>query len=77
LIVRRPLQSVDSICFHVNWKELTLELLLKVGPELNGEDASVRFLTKEVLGPLGSPSTLEEDKGPEDFLLVVAELLQS
>jgi len=56
---------------------LTPELLLKVGPELNGEDASVCFLTKEILGPLGSPSTLEKDKGPEDFLLIIAELLQS
>jgi len=56
---------------------LTPELLLKVSPGLNREDASVHFLTKEVLGPLDSPSTLEEGEGPEDFLLVTAELLQS
>jgi len=53
---------------------LTLELLLKVSPGLNGEDASVHFLTKEVLGPLGSLSSLEEGEGPEDFLLVAAKL---
>jgi len=56
---------------------LTPELLLKVGPGLNREDTSVRFLTKEVFGPLGSPSTLEEGEGPEDFLLITAELLWS
>jgi len=52
-----------------------LELLLKVSPGLNGEDASVCFLTKEVLRPLGSPSSLEEGEGPEDFLLIATELL--
>jgi len=77
LIVQRPLQSVDSVYFYIDQEELTPELLLKVSPGLNGEDASVRFLMKEVLGPLSSPSTLEEDEGPEDFLLIAAELLQS
>jgi len=56
---------------------LTPELLLEVGPGLNGKDASVCFLTKEVLRPLDSLSTLEEGEGPEDFLLVIAKLLQS
>ena len=50
------------------------ELLLKVSPGLNREDANVYFLAKKVLGPLGSLSTLEEGKGPEDFLLIAAEL---
>jgi len=77
LIVYRPLQSVDGICFHVDWEELTPELLLEVGPGLNWEDASIHLLVKEVLRPLRSPSTLEEDEGPENFLLVAAELLQS
>ena len=67
----------DSICFHIEQEELTLELLLKVSPGLNWEDASVRFLVKEVLRPLRSPSTLEEGKGPEDFLLIAAKLLRS
>jgi len=56
---------------------LTSELLLEVSPGLNREDTSVHFLVKEVLGPLGSPFTLEEGEGPEDFLLVTAELLWS
>jgi len=56
---------------------LTPELLLEVSPGLNGEDTSVRFLAKEVLRPLRSLSTLEEGKGPEDFLLITAELLWS
>jgi len=54
---------------------LTPELLFKVGPGLNWEDASVRLLAKEVLGPLRSTSILEEGKGPEDFFLVAGELL--
>jgi len=75
LIVQRPLQSVDGICFRVDWEELTLELLLEVGPGLNWEDASVCFLAKEVLGPLCSLFILEESEGPEDFLLVAAKIL--
>jgi len=55
---------------------LTLELLFKVGPGSNWEDASVRLLAKKVLGPLHSMSILEEGKGLEDFFLVVGELLQ-
>jgi len=76
LIVRGPFQSIDSIRFCVDQKELTSELLFEVGPESNGKDASVRFLVKEVLGPPHGLSIFEEGKGPEDFLLVTAELLQ-
>jgi len=54
---------------------LTLELLFKVGPELNWKNAGVCLLVKEVLGPLRSTSILEEGKGPEDFFLVASELL--
>jgi len=75
LIVRRPLQSVDGICFCIDWKELTPELLFKVGPGSNWKDASVHFLAKEVLGPLHSTSILEEGEGPEDFFLVADKLL--
>jgi len=55
---------------------LTPELLFEVGPGLNWENASVRLLAKEVLGPLYSMSILEEGKGPEDFFLVAGELLR-
>jgi len=54
---------------------LTLELLFEVGLGSNWEDASVRLLAKEVLRPLCSISILEKDEGPEDFFLVVGELL--
>jgi len=54
---------------------LTPELLFKVSPESNWEDASVYLLAKEILGPLHSTSILEEGKGPEDFFLVAGELL--
>ena len=50
LIVRRPLQSVNGICFCVDQKELTPELLFKVGLGSNWEDANVCLLAKEVLG---------------------------
>jgi len=52
------------------------ELLFKVSPGSNWEDASVYLLVKEVLEPLRSMSILEEGKGPEDFFLVTGELLQ-
>jgi len=54
---------------------LTPELLFKVGPESNGKDASVCLLAKEVLRPPHSLSIFEEGEGPEDFLLIAAELL--
>jgi len=52
-----------------------LELLLKVGLGLNGKNAGVCLLAKEVLGPLCGSSILEEGKGPEDLFLIIAELL--
>jgi len=53
---------------------LTPELLFEVGPGLDGKDASVRFLAKEVLGPLRGLSIFEKGEGPQDFLLIAAEL---
>jgi len=76
LIIRGAFQSVNSVCFHIDQKELTLELLFEVGPGLDGKDASVCFLAKEVLRPPCGSSIFEKGKGPKDFLLVTAELLQ-
>jgi len=53
-----------------------LELLFEVPPGLDGENASVHFLTEHVLGPLGGVTTFEKCEGPEDFLLFIVELLQ-
>ena len=75
LIIRGAFQSVNSICFRIDWKELAPELLFEVGPGLDGKDTSVRFLAKEVLGPPYGLSIFEKDKGPQDFLLVAAKLL--
>jgi len=50
--------------------------LFEVGPGLNWENAGVYLLEKEVLGPLCSMSILEEGEGPENFFLVVGELIQ-
>jgi len=54
---------------------LTSELQFEVGPGLNGKDADIHLLAKEILGPLHSSSLFKENKGPEDFLLVAAKLL--
>jgi len=76
LIIGGALQSVNGVCFRIDWKEMTPELLFEVGPGLDGKDASVRFLAKEVLGPLHGSSIFEKGEGPQDFLLVVAELFR-
>jgi len=75
LIIREAFQSVNGVCFCIDRKELTPELLFEVGPGLDGKDASVCFLAKEVLGPPRGLSIFEKGKGPKDFLLIIAELL--
>jgi len=68
-------QSIDHVCFYVDREEVDLELLFEVPPGLDGENASVCFLTEHVLGPLGSVTTFEKHESPEYFLLFVMELL--
>jgi len=75
LIVQRPFQSVDGVRFCIDWKELTLKLLLEVDPGLNWKNAGVHLLVKEVLRPLHNMSILEEGKSPEDFFLVAGKLI--
>jgi len=77
LVVRRAFQSVNSVCFCVDWKELTPKLLFEVGPRLDRKNASIHLLAKEVLRPSRSMSVFEKGKGPKDFLLIAAELLWS
>jgi len=55
---------------------LTPELLFEVGPGLDGKNAGVCLLTKEVLGLPHSSSVLEKGKGSKDFLFITAKLLQ-
>jgi len=74
-VVGGSFQSVDRVCFRIYREEVESELLLKVPPGWYGENASVRFLTEDVLGPLGSTTILEKRESPEDFFLLVAELL--
>ena len=69
-------QSIDRVCFHVDREEVDSELLFKVSPGLDGEDASVCFLTEHILGSLGGTTTFKKCEGPEDFLLFIVELLQ-
>jgi len=77
LVVRGAFQSINGICFCIDQKELTLELLFEVSPGLDRKNASVRLLAKEVLGPPRCTSVFEKGEGPKDFLLIAAELLQS
>jgi len=76
LVVGDSFQSVDRVRFRVDREEVQPELLFKFSPGLNGENASVRFLTKYVFGPLGGTSSLEEREGPENPFLFVLELLR-
>jgi len=52
------------------------ELLLEVPPGWYGENAGVRFLTEDVLGPFGGTTILEKCESPENFFLFIVELLQ-
>ena len=76
LVVGSFFQSVDRVHFHVCKEEVQPELLFKVSPGLDGENASVRFLTEYVFGPLGSTTSFEERESPENPFLFVVELLQ-
>jgi len=75
LVVGGSFQSIDRVCFRVDREEVDPELLFEVPPGLDGEDASVCFLTEYVLRPLGGVTIFEKREGPEDFLLFVVELL--
>jgi len=73
-VIGGALQSIDCIRFRVNWEEVNLELLLEVSLGSDGENASVRFLTKHVFRPLGSTTTFEECESPKNPLFFVVEL---
>jgi len=75
-VVGSSFQSIDCVCFHVCKEEVQLELLFKVSLDLDGENASVRFLTEHVFRPLGSTTSFEERESPENPFLFVMELLQ-
>jgi len=75
LVVGSSFQSIDCVRFHVCREEVQLELLFKVSPGLDGENASVRFLTEYVFGPLGGTTSFEEYESPENPFLFVMELL--
>jgi len=77
LVVCGAFQSINGIRFCIDRKELTPELLFKVGPRLDRKNAGVCLLAKEVLGPPRGTSILEKGEGPKDFLLITAELLRS
>jgi len=75
-VVGGSFQSVDRVCFRIYREEVESELLLKIPPGWYGENASVRFLMEDVLGPFGGTTILEKCESPEDFFLLVAELLR-
>jgi len=75
-VVGGSFQGVDRIRFHVYREEVNPELLFKVLSGLYGENTSVHFLMKDVLGPLGGMTTLEKYESPENFFLFVVKLFQ-
>jgi len=74
-VVRGAFQRVDCVCFCVNREEVKLELLLEISLGLDRKNASVRFLTKYIFGPLGSTSSFEERESPENPFFFIMELL--
>jgi len=75
-VIGGAFQSIDCVRFRVNWEEVNPELLLEVSPGLDGENASVHFLTKHVFGPLGSTTTFEECESPKNPFFFVVELFR-
>jgi len=76
LVVGGSFQSVDRIRFRVYREEVKLELLLKVPLGWYRENAGVHFLTEDVLGQFGSMTILEKCESPENFFLLIVELLR-
>jgi len=76
LVVGSSFQSVDRIRFRICREEVQPELLFKVSPGLDGENASVCFLTEYVFGPLGGTTSFKECESPENPFLFIMELLQ-
>jgi len=74
-VVGGAFQRIDCVCFRVNREEVKLELLLELSPGLDRENASVRFLTKYIFGPLGGMSSFEERESPENPFFFIVELL--
>jgi len=75
-VVRGAFQRIDCVRFRVNREEVKSELLLEISPGLDRENASVRFLTKYIFGPLASTSSFEERESPENPFFFVVELLR-
>jgi len=73
-VVGGSFQSIDRVHFCIHREEVNPELLFKVSSGLHGENASVYFLTKDILRPLGSMTTLEKGESPENFFLFIMEL---
>jgi len=73
-VVGGSFQSIDRVRFRVNREEVQPELLFKVSPGLDGENASVCFLTEHVFRPFGSATTFEERESPENPFLFIVEL---
>jgi len=74
-VVGSSFQSIDHIHFCVCRKEVQPELLFKVSLGLDGENASVCFLTEYVFRPLGGTTFFKERESPENPFLFIVELL--
>jgi len=75
-VVGGSFQSVDRVHFRIYQEEVKSELLFEVPPGWYGENAGICFLMENVLGPFGGTTILEKRESPEDFFLLVVELLR-
>jgi len=75
-VVGGAFQRIDCVHFCVNREEVKPELLLKISPGLDRENASVCFLTKYIFGPLSGMTSFEECESPENPFFFVMELLR-
>jgi len=60
LVVGHFLQCIYSIGLYIDWKELSLEVLVKVYLGLQRKHANIQFLLKEILGLFYSPTSFEK-----------------
>jgi len=75
-VIGGAFQSIDCVCFCINWEKVNPELLLEVFPGSDGKNTSVCFLMKHIFRPFGSTTTFEERESPKNPLFFVMELFR-
>jgi len=73
-VVGGAFQHIDYVHFCISREELKPELLLKISPGLDRENASICFLMKHIFRPLGGTTSFEEHESPENPFFFIVEL---